>query len=169
MLKYSFLFSIAYLMIERIKKTVLVKGTTTVCYSSEFAITITLRPSMYAMTAIMQRNAIQGIMNSFENCKLSLICELTQSYNIHLHGTIKVPIKGKKDVQHIVHDIFRPFKEIGFICVKPIDDYDVWQKYCLKEYMKTLNNVGEKPVIRDDNDFFPLYMTHAIEISGVDE
>jgi len=155
-------------MIERIKKKVLVKGTP-LSYSSEFAITITLKPSMYAMEAVMQRNAIQGIINSMQNCKMSLICELTQAYNIHLHGTIKVPLSGKKDVQHIVHNMFRPFREIGFICVKQIDNYEHWQLYCLKDYKKTIDNIIEKPVIRDDNDFFPLHMIHKLEYEGDDE
>lgn len=150
-------------MTERIKKAV-------ISYSNEYAVTITLKPSMYHMTAVMQRNAIQGIINSFTAAvKMSVICELTKSFNIHLHGTIKVnrdalnkSVKGKSP-EHQIHDLFRNIKDIGFVCVKPIDDYPHWQQYCLKNYKLTKDELNENPVIRDDNEFFPVWMLHKLE------
>lgn len=143
-------------MTERIKKAV-------ISYSNEYAVTITLKPSMYHMTAVMQRNAIQGIINSITDIRISVICELTKSFNIHLHGTIKVPMGGKKSPEHKINDIFRNIKDIGFVCVKPIDDYPHWQAYCLKQYKLTKMELNEHPVIRDDNELFPAFMLHKLE------
>lgn len=136
-----------------LRKKVLVKGI--VSYSSEFALTITLHPKMYHMAMIMQRNALQGILNSLqEYCKMSMIVEITTSYNIHAHGVIQVPLNHNKSVQHIVHDIFRCIKDIGFICVKPIDDSEGWLDYCLKDYHITNTELIENPVIIDNCGFF---------------
>jgi len=149
------------------ERKTLVKGI--VSYSAEFAITLTLRPSMYHMSAIMQRNALQGIINSLENCKISLIVELTQSFNIHGHGTIKVPMKGHKSAEHLCVDVFRNLKEVGYICVKQIEDYEGWQEYCLKDYTRTKQELNENPIIRDDNDFMSPLILQKILSSGVEE
>lgn len=149
---------------SQFKKTKIVKGI--VSLSSEHAITITLHPKMYCMDPIMQRNAIQGIINSFrEDCHMSLICELTpHGQNIHLHGTIKVPLIPNKTVDYIVHNKFRSIKDIGFICVKQIEDYDGWQDYCIKEMQITRDNLNENPVIIDDNGFFsPLVLAAKLD------
>lgn len=143
-------------MTERIKKP-------PIRYSNEYAITITLKPSMYHMTAVMQRNAIQGIINSLTDIKISVMVELTKSFNVHLHGTVKVPMKGLKSPEHIVNDVFRNLKDVGYVCVKPIDDYPHWQSYCLKDYAVTKNELNENPVIRDDNELFPAFMLHKIQ------
>lgn len=124
-------------------------------WSQQYAITITLNPSLFHLATQFQRNAIQGVLNGIVqngDAQLSLICEMTQSYNIHLHGFVKIPItKSKKSVIHQIHNIFRDLKDIGYICVKPIDKYIGWLSYCLKEYERTLLELeGHNPVIIND-------------------
>ncbi|WP_445769570.1 hypothetical protein, partial [Rheinheimera sp.] len=92
------------------------------------------------MNALLQRNHLQGMLQDNENIKLSLITELTQNFNIHAHGTVRIllkAIKGKRSPQHFIQDYFRNMKDCGFIYIKPIDNYNVWKTYCQKNYRIT--------------------------------
>lgn len=134
------------------KKTVLVKGSV---WSSIHAITITLNPKMFCMEPVMQRNALQGLLNSIcennEDIRISLIAELTKAQNIHGHGLVQVriPQGNKQTVPFLCAKVFRPLKDIGYICVKQIEDYDGWLEYITKEISITRHNLEESPILLD--------------------
>lgn len=135
------------------KKTVRVEGIKQ--WSSPWAITLTLNPKMFHLNVLQQRNSIQGIINGLcydSNIKMSLVCEMTQHYNCHFHGFVQVAFRAsaRKTIPHYVADALRSIKDLGFWCVKPIEDHQGWLNYCLKEYEVTKIALdGESPIISD--------------------
>lgn len=121
-------------------------------WSQQYAVTITLNPTLFNLATQFQRNEIQGALNTIvENkcAQFSLICEMTRSFNVHLHGVMRVPItKSKKSMLHQCQEVFRNVKDAGYVCIKPITEYKHWIFYCIKDYDKTFNELeGQSPVV----------------------
>lgn len=142
--------------------------------SSQFALTITLHPRMYAQSVLHQRSYIQGILNQLicdQQADISAIVELTQSGNIHVHAFIRVPLQGKKGVNVLINNLFRKHSDVGCICIKPISTYHGWLHYCLKDYHQTKVELdSEDPVITNNmGDFSLLDDDVQMILNGVSE
>lgn len=122
-------------------------------WSASFALTLTLNPKLYTLEPVIQRNLLQGILNTLSqdgSMKLTMFAELTQSQNIHAHGLVQVKLNGNKTVAFIFASLTRKYKDLGHWCIKPITDHDIWYKYCVKEQQQFLDNVGETSLLIDD-------------------
>lgn len=129
--------------------TIIVRGK----YTQQYAITITVNPKFYSLTLEEQYDLLQEELNDICNVNeihLDLIVELTQSFNIHGHGYISIPRKqSTESPPKRIHDFFRKSKIIGHIMVKPIDHYNGWYDYCVKEFRTTKQNMMRDPVIHN--------------------
>jgi hypothetical protein len=124
-------------------------------YTETHAITITLKPNNYIHDSVIQQGRLELEilkLRKDKSLKLSLICELTQSSNIHCHGIIQVIKKdiNKSDIYNL-NNTFRRLEYIGFVCIKPITTLDDWLKYCTKD---TPNKDIRYPIIVDDFEVF---------------
>lgn len=137
----------------------------------DYAITITLRPQMYRLDVNTQHEiAMKIIVDTFRPwiCKRTVIAELTKSYNVHYHGIIS----SKSKCPHFkkwIFDQFRQDKTIGFLCIKPVTDYNVWATYITKDYVETGKYVRNF-VLFDDykvlNDDYKFTEYHGTPLSG---
>jgi len=132
-----------------------------VIMSQQYALTITLNPKLFTLDVLTQRNQLMSVLNGLiadEKLDLSVIVEFTQSFNIHAHGFVRVPLKLSRNPIFLIHDIFRKYKSlIGFIYIKPISEYHNWLHYCLKDYHLTKVELeGENPVILNNMGDFSL-------------
>lgn len=123
--------------------------------SVTYAITITIRPARYKDDLDTQYcKAKQELLSCCY--PLSLVCELTKSYNLHFHGVIQAIIPNKGTAKQSIHNYFRKCKYLGFIYLKEITDTDIWYKYCFKNYDSTLSDLYfAPPVIIDEVEDFP--------------
>lgn len=123
--------------------------------TTRYAITITLRPKCYGVTIHDQYYLAKEAMSAFPG-KLSLVTEITKSYNIHFHGYVelnKLPVKGSQKAA--IYDYFRKSKVIGFIRVEELFDETKWLTYCIKDKENTQKELYFAPVIiRDDDNHF---------------
>lgn len=124
-----------------------------VTYSVDYALTITLKPLMYKEDAEEQyRQTALNISKLFPKCKLTLIAELTQQYNIHYHGIISVPSTLSSQPRKYVFDKIRKYSKLGKTTVDQVDDYEGWVVYLNKDLQETSKTVY--PIIRDDYNIF---------------
>lgn len=121
--------------------------------SIDYGITVTIRPKWYKMLPEDQFDLtvaeITGKLNGYQ-CKYTLIAEFTKSYNIHFHGILHFTEK-QKDYIRLLYDIFRNSRYVGFIMVKPVDNYNEWIEYITKDIKETYKTlICRHPVIRND-------------------
>lgn len=150
-------------LVKKLRETVtvsnlnpLVKLRPKMAYSVDYAITITIMPSLYRKTYEEQYNeTANSIKNLFHDCKLTLVAELTQAYNIHYHGIIAYPLcdgGGSKDVRKIIFDRLRKYSKVGNTKIDQITDYNGWVKYIQKDpsskKYRPIENID--PVVVDD-------------------
>jgi len=129
-----------------------------------YACTFTLRPNMYRHSLKKQYDLLKSAVESVP-FYLSLVCELTNSGNIHAHGIIKEVAKTVQgSFKQYILEYFRGNKVIGYICLKPITDKDKWVKYCLKNYYQTKVDLYFAPTVMINEDSgFP----KGIEITSI--
>lgn len=133
-------------------------------WSATFALTLTLNPKLYALDPVMQRNTIQGVLNTLsynKDLRLTVWCELTQSQNVHIHGFVQVPLNGTKTVQYIFASKVRNLRDIGHWCIKPITSTLGWYTYCTKDTLSFLTNTQCNPLLMDDLDYVGFYAAQA--------
>lgn len=106
------------------------------------AITLTLRPKYYSMSLEEQLHLSSNEIKALNNVQYHVIAELTPNYNIHYHGVIQIVKPNKYSLLRQLYDITRKMEIIGFCCIKPLDDYEVWQSYIYKDYDKTNADVN---------------------------
>lgn len=129
--------------------------------SQQYAITLTLNPKLFKLPPLLQRNALQGVLNELvgdEKLDLSVCCEFTQNGNIHAHGFVRVPLLNNKNPIYQINYAFKKHNDImGYITVKPIDKYHGWLHYCLKDYEESKIELdGESPVCIDNMGDFSI-------------
>lgn len=137
-------------------------------YSQCYALTLTLKPNYYRYTLEEQYEYLNNEikLRLQNNILISLIAEITTSYNIHAHGIIKIS-SNIKNAKKYVYDCVRQSKIIGHIYVKDIDNYDKWLLYIIKEIKKTKETLNCKdPLIIDQCDVIPIEIYFAMYQTG---
>lgn len=149
-------------------------------YSIEYAITITLHPSIRDLDTVAQYDTMRYIVRdhikdmykkhfpkSVYLPKVSLVCELTKSNDIHYHGTLQMPMnKEIRDYPIWIRNVFRsnptkrnPIKKdltkyLGYIVLKPITDAKIWTGYLCKTLQEFKERTNRMPIILDDCRLF---------------
>lgn len=134
----------------------LVKSKLTQCY----ALTVTLQPKARLDSAKQQYETFaplveQQLRAKFPNCKLTLVAELTKSFDIHFHGIIQFDLLCLGKVQNIpryFRDMFRRHNKIGFVLLKVMTDEKVWLDYIGKALDEFYLDVGEQAIVCNDHD-----------------
>jgi len=128
-------------------------------YSQDYAITVTLHPKVRKFTAEQQYDkfahdvVLIELLKLFPKSRLSLVCELTKSYDIHFHGIISFNmalLKANTNVPRWFRDKFRNQSIIGFVLCKVIDNKDVWIEYILKSLPEFNKDMQRQGLITDD-------------------
>lgn len=152
-------------------------------WTIDYAITITLHPSIRCNKTVEQYDTMKAIIRDyitdccyefwkknkptvqFQAPKVTLVAELTKSQDIHYHGIVTLPLSMKiRDHKIFIRDIFRykpkagPLrndlkKYLGFIYVKEIDD-NGWSQYLRKGFAEFEQSLDRKPILRDDHNIF---------------
>jgi len=113
----------------------------------DYAITFTLRPMMYRMTAVQQFSYMTtDMLNLAKRYKMTLIAELTKEHNIHYHGIVE--LQNHKHLDQLLNEI-RPILRIGRKEIEPVKDKDKWITYIYKEVKITAEILNESPIIYD--------------------
>lgn len=139
-------------------------------FSQNYAITVTLQPKLFKQSIEQQYDALQEDIKEIKgdsNIMISLVVELTKSYNIHAHGFI---CARSKIAKRYIHDKFRKRISTGFIYLKPIDNHDVWLKYVTKNIEETRSTIYcRPPVLVDELEVIPseVYWKTALENSAL--
>lgn len=124
-------------------------------WSVDYALTITLRPVIYSKPYEQQyEETYQNILNLFHDCKLTLVTELTQSYNIHYHGIVSVPLTHGRDSRKYIFDQVRKYSKLGSTKVDQITDFAGWSEYILKDVSTHIDNDVIYPIIKDDYNIY---------------
>lgn len=97
---------------------------------------------------------------------LTLVAEMTQSCDIHYHGVISFPMEyNLRCPIMFVRNQFRkrytghpskmePKDYIGFILLKPIDDFDKWTEYFSKSIDDFKNRTKLGSIVCDDYELY---------------
>lgn len=112
----------------------------------DYAVTMTLKPSYYELKVQDQYNMLQNIiLERYKNYKKSLFVEFTENHNLHVHGIIYSSTKRG------IYDA-RKRSCIGYIKVKPIQNYQDWVFYCVKNTITTYQELpgGYCPALVND-------------------
>lgn len=120
-------------------------------HTCDYAVTITLHPSMYRLDPETQlRKTSLVLKRLFYDCKLTLIAELTEQCNIHYHGILSYPIGT--DVNYRFHNQLRKIKDCGRSECKQVMNYDLWVKYLNKDIINNIRRNIFYPIILDEYD-----------------
>lgn len=132
-----------------------------------WAITITLKPKMYKYTLAEQHKMARDEMMILRKYyDVTIIAEITKSFNIHYHGVAKIRdmtlLTMRGTVPCHITDMFRKSNVIGFVNVKPYSDRG-WIRYIVKDTSVTVKDLQEHPVICDDLDILrPILSDYGI-------
>ncbi len=135
---------------ERVKTT----------FTQEYACTVTLQPKCRCLNANAQYKAYtpmleQQLRAKFPNCRLSMVAELTKTFDIHYHGIIsfdQIHLGRIKNIPRYFRDMFRTHSTIGFVLLKVITEDNIWLDYLLKRKQEFYDDLEESSLICDDND-----------------
>jgi len=111
-------------------------------YDGSYAITLTIKPKWYKFTIEEQKSILKNeLMNMSGDIDYHVIIELTQSYNVHAHGIIRLKndknrLRPLLELKYL-HNMFRKCSVIGFIYLKQITNLFEWKEYCYKNYTQT--------------------------------
>lgn len=98
----------------------------------DYAITYTINPHYYKMLPEEQYDVgVNMIKALFADYKLTIIAEFTKAFNVHFHGIIYSKTKRE------LYDLIRKNKILGFINVKPIENWEDWVMYITKNTIQT--------------------------------
>lgn len=122
--------------------------------SIDYAITFTLKSKHFKLKPETQleygyaeiHNKLLGTGSLY-----TIVAEFTKAYNIHFHAIIKRTYYDCKDIERSFYDLFRNCLYIGFIYVKPVDDFHGWTSYMLKNVKDTYKKlICAHPVPKND-------------------
>lgn len=139
--------------------------------SQKYALTITYLPKIRKYGTEEQyarytHDTIKYIQSKFLGTVMSVVCELTKSYDIHLHGIIQFNMMGLRrniNICRYFRDAFRNHPYIGYVLLKPIEDEVGWINYLQKHIEDFERDVGKQPILIDDYDLLLDYK-HFCEI-----
>lgn len=125
-------------------------------YSVDYSLTITLRPKCYIQEPEQQYDAtyeyILRILRSLTE-HLSLVAEVTKSFNIHYHSILQLPL-GDGNCLKKIYKAFRNDPIVGFIKCDQTVDKATWIGYLKKDIIHTYNSINRRPIIYDHYDIF---------------
>jgi len=102
-----------------------------------YAITLTLNPKMYSKKPLTQYKysclRLNEIIKDESLDFVELVPELTNSNNIHYHGTILLQHQKWAYANDYIHELFRKEQIFGFLCIKDLTDSDKWSEYISKQ------------------------------------
>lgn len=150
----------------------------------QYAVTFTLSRILRKLSSEDQYDVIRNHIYDdhkplFHGWKLTLICELTRSFDVHLHGIMniefmKLPIKyWRKPERHIQDIVKNNPKLLGFCCLKQMTDYNGWVSYFSKSLKDTKDILSRPSIIVDQfnvfpNGAFPQYNDNEIDVDEDD-
>lgn len=119
--------------------------------SVPYAVTLTLNPYFHVFALEQQYDIVdQALKDIMKKSKfepdLTMICEVTLRMNLHFHGIVTLngftlPVNCLRYVNDMFRDVKYKNRQIfgSQRCIKPIDNWPVWQTYILKDVDKTRN------------------------------
>lgn len=135
-------------------------------YSQKYAVTFTLHPKVRRFSAEEQYEKYahqvvsQYVSTVFPGCKMSLVAELTKSYDLHFHGIIQFnmsQLRANCNVPRWFREKFRNHPVIGFVCLKAMTEDSIWIEYISKALKEFKDDLNLNPVITDDYNLFDKY------------
>jgi len=137
-------------------------GITPIKWSQQYACTLTLHPKVRKYTAEEQyemfaHQLVNVLQTKFPNIKLTLVCELTKTYDIHFHGIISFDLSSLRKNQNLARmfrDTFRGHPYIGFVLLKQITEDVVWNEYILKSTADFETDINKYPVLIDNHKIY---------------
>lgn len=141
--------------------------------SLDYAFTITLKPFMRKFSNCKQHQItahwIKCVLKADpEVVDVTMVAELTQSCDVHYHGIINFKEGTGYPVNHWYHiwrtvnepaldkrKLMEPTKHhIGYTNIKPVDDFEGWAEYLVKDMNNYEEIVKCYPIISDDHEIF---------------
>lgn len=113
----------------------------------DYAVTFTLKPKYHESNAFVQYDILLAVINRcYDKFKKSIVVEFTKAGNLHAHGVIYSTTK------RAIHDA-RKRSDLGFIVVKPIEEWEGWIEYMTKDTIDTYKELDRKcnPMIVNDH------------------
>lgn len=127
-------------------------------YGQLYAITVTMNPKVFVNDINTQKKLLQQAIGNLTNIiKISLICELTKSFNVHAHGVIQIQMDNTttRSPKQRIANLFRMLSNVGFVAIKDLDNDVGWRDYCQKSYDDNLLEFEyDDPIIFDQCAFF---------------
>lgn len=124
--------------------------------------------------AILQEQAnLKFRRNKFHvNWKWSMVVELTKSAEPHYHGivTISTSLPSKYPIEFLnksLNELTKETKHLGWVLVKPLDNWQVWLEYCKKDLKVTEDLLGLDPVRFNDAQFFDGRIERLLGVGSV--
>lgn len=106
-------------------------------YSQSYAFTITLLPKFRKLSTKNQlHRTYEYILEFLAPHKVTMVYELTKSYDIHYHGIInfKKDILKDRSAELYWYNKMRKSSTIGYTCLKVITDWNIWVDYLFKSH-----------------------------------
>lgn len=124
--------------------------------SQSYAFTLTIRPKWYRLNPETLYDYIYSyiVVKLLTLGKVTVITELTQNYQLHMHGSIQMYIYGQHDLIKIFYDKFRGDKYVGFVHIRVIDNDIKWKEYLEKDLEKFYKSIDRRPILIDQLNIF---------------
>lgn len=140
--------------------------------SHRYAITITFKQAFRRFTTVDQCRIGSSVKHMIELQpgvnRLTLVCELTKSDDLHLHGTIDFDLSIVRDCTVYWNDMWRvgnlprprinsnefSLHYVGFTTIKPIEKESGWITYIQKDLTRFHEKTAQKPIWADDFEYF---------------
>lgn len=120
---------------------------------TNYSFTVTLKPKMYGDEPEIQYDKnvydLYSLLKTLTN-NFTLVVELTQNMNIHMHGIIELHHKKKW------YSAFRNSTQFGFTSCREIYDMAKWKEYISKSFIETYVTINRRPIINDDYEAFTI-------------
>lgn len=127
--------------------------------SVKYSFTVTLKPHMYRLNPEIQYDHTNceciTILQRLHT-KFTVIVELNQNFNVHMHGAIMF-LKKSKNHMFDFKNAFRNSKYFGYVDIRQITDFGGWKDYLQKDLAKTRILVGRPSVLHDDFELFTIF------------
>lgn len=126
--------------------------------SFNYAFTLTLVKRLYDLKPEEQYDlVIADLMADIIDIstKRTVIIEITKSYNVHIHGVMKIPLTDKIRCIKKFYDKWRKHRFVGYTNIKQMEDYG-WVEYIKKDIATTSKAIDRRPIIWDDFNYFTI-------------
>jgi hypothetical protein len=131
--------------------------------SQKYAFTVTLRPPYRGTTRDMYHNTKDIVKVNLLKIahQVTIVTELTQAGVPHYHGMITFSLEDQYNVTEEAgkafkpctakfHSVFRKYKEIGRLDIRPVTDDKGWEEYLGKDLLLTQEMINAPPILWDD-------------------